>query len=188
MDPQGKRVFKIVGGVFTPVGLALLGFGLWTGNRQVTIMKTWPTVDAEVTKSDVTRGRDREGTTMYGVEIEFRYTVNGKDYATPSSAGYRSSSYTEMKGKADAYAPGTRHPVRYNPSDPSDIRFDVGYNFGFFFLPVLLSGMGLIFGGVGSGLLLASRSALKQRCPSCGQPVERGQHFCPNCASALPLN
>lgn len=63
-----------------------------------------------------------------------------------------------MKRKVDAYASGTRHPIRYNPADPNDMRFDVGYNFSFFFLPGLLGLMGLIFGGLGVGVLFASRT------------------------------
>lgn len=188
MATGGKGVFQLVGGIFAPIGLVLLGVAWFTGHRQYTILKSWPTVDAQVTESRVTRGRDSEGHSMYSVEIQFRYTVNGKDFVTPSSLGYSSSDYTEMKGKADKYASGSRHPIRYNPGDPNDIRFDVGYNFGFFFLPVLLGGMGLIFAGVGVGLLVAARSVRTLVCPSCGQPVEKVQSFCPNCAAALPTS
>ncbi len=101
---------------------------------------------------------------MYQAEIEFRYTVDGKEYTTPSSSPYRSSSYAEIKQKAKTYARGTTHPIRYNPADPNDIRFDAGCNFGFFFLPVMFGGMAIIFGGVGAGLLphcAASLSALQ---------------------------
>ena len=190
MDSQGKRVFRIVGAVFTPIGLALLGFGGWTANRHYTILKYWPTVEAQVASSRITHyvshDRDRNtDTDMYGVEIEFRYAVNGKEYLTPSDAGYNSSSYPEMKGMVDKHAPGTRSVIKYNPADPNDIRFNAGYNFGFFFLPVLLCGMGLLFGGLGTVFLIASRSGAAPRCPSCGQPVGRGQHYCPNCAAPL---
>lgn len=116
------------------------------------------------------------------------YTVDGKDYTTPSSSSYSSSSYTEMKRKVDTYAPGSRHPIRYNPADPNNMRFDVGYNFGFFFLPVLFGGMGIVFSALGVGLLFASRSVRELRCPACGRPVEKGQNFCPNCAAPLPVN
>lgn len=168
------------------MGLLLLGIAAWSGNRQSTILKHWPTVDAQVTSSRVNRGRDGDGKSMFTTEIEFRYVVSGKEYRTPSSSPYSSSSYTEMKKTADTYAAGTTHSIRYNPADPNDIRFDVGYNFGFFFLPILLGAMGLVFAGVGSGLLFAARNAQQLLCPSCGQRVEKGQNFCPHCATSLP--
>lgn len=189
---NGPGVFKLVGGIFFVVGLGLLIPGWFTGNRQYTILKKWPSVDAEVTQSRVahyqsTSSRSSSSSTMYQAEIEFRYSVGGKPYVTPATTNYSTSSYTEMKHKVDAYAPGTHHLIRYNPVDPNDIRFDVGYTFGFFLLPVIFGGMGLIFGGLGAGLLYAGLRATqpKLQCPSCGQPVERGQHFCPNCSVPL---
>lgn len=186
MTDRGIGLVRLVAVIFTPIGLILLALAGWTGNRQYTILKTWPSVEAEVTRSEVTRGHDSDGNTMYGTEIEFRYMVSGREFDTPSSSSYRSSSYKEMKGKADKYAPGTRHSILYNPSDPGDIRFDAGYNFGFFFLPVILGGIGLVFTAFGVGFLWASRSEKPLRCPSCGQPVSAGQNFCPGCAAALP--
>jgi hypothetical protein len=183
----------VVGGIFTVVGLAMLGGGLWTGNRQYTILKSWPTLEAEVTKSQVTHhvsysSRSHTDTTMYQAEIEFRYTVDGRQFTTPSTPGYSTSSYGEMKRMADTYAPGTRHTIRYNPANPNDIRFNAGYNFGFFFLPLLLGGMGVVFAGLGIGNVVASRSGQPLQCPACGQAVERGQKFCSNCAAPLQIS
>ena len=185
MANGGARVPKLVGTIFILIGIGLLVGAGWSGHRQYTILKSWPTGEAEVEKSEVIRYRDSEGDTMYRAAIDFRYTVNGKEYSTPASSSYSSSSFNEMKRKVDTYAPGTRHPVRYNPTDPSDMRFDVGYNFGFFFLPVLLGIMGLVFTGVSVGVLYAFRSAQTRRCRSCGQAVEEGQNFCPNCSAPI---
>jgi hypothetical protein len=186
MANDGDNVFRVVGAIFTLAGAILLSVAGWTGNRQYTILKTWPTVEAEVTESRVTTGRDSEGTTMYGTQMEFRYTVNGKEYVTPAASSYRTSSYTEMKRKADHYASGTRHPIRYNPGNPDDIRFDVGYTFGFFFLPALMSGMGVIFGGLGITFLYVSRRQRGVECPACGYRMEKDQDACPQCHSARP--
>jgi hypothetical protein len=182
-------VLRLVGGIFTGVGLLLLAFGGWVGNRQYTILKHWPTVNALVTRSQVTHHEStsqNSRTTMYQAEIEFHYTVNGKEYTTPSASPYSTSSYAEMKRKVDAYAPGTTYSIRYNPADANDIRFDVGFNFGFFFLPALLGGIGVVFFLVGGGLLMGSRKARNLVCPTCGQGVEAGQKYCPNCAAPLP--
>jgi hypothetical protein len=187
MAIEGDKVFKLVGAIFTLVGVILLSVGGWTGNQQYTILNSWPTVEAEVTQSHVTTGRDSEGTTMYGTQLEFRYTVNAKEFTTPASSSYRSSSYTQMKHKADQYTPGTRHTIRYNPTNPDDIHFDVGYNFGFFFLPVLLGGMGVVFAGLGITFLYVSRRQRVFECPACGCRMERSQDICPSCHAPRPI-
>ena len=83
MVRQGRGVNKLVGGIFTVVGLALLGAGWRAGNRQYTILKSWPTLEAEVTNSRVSHhvshdSKRNTDTTMYEAEIEFRYTVERK--------------------------------------------------------------------------------------------------------------
>ncbi len=185
MAASGIGTLKLVGTIFFCVGLLLLAVAGWSGNRQYTILKSWPEVQAEVVNSQLVHYRDSKGNAMYKPAIDFRYRVDGKEYTVPSSSNYSSSSYDEMKGKVDTYAPGTRHPIRYNPADPRDMRFEVGYNFGFFFLPVLFGGMGIVFTGVSIALLYASRSERARACPSCGQSVAAGQKFCPNCAAPL---
>ncbi len=186
---SGDRTAILVGGIFFVVGLALLGGAVWSGDSQYAILKTWVKTDATVIESTLTKGRDSQNSTMYGTEFEFRYTVNGKEYQTPASSSYQSSSYVEMKRKVDAFAQGTQHPILYNPADPNDIRFDAGYSFGFFLLPVILGGMGLVFTAVGGGIWIGFRSpAAGFLCPACHKPIERNQEFCPHCATLLSSN
>jgi hypothetical protein len=163
MVRQGRGVNKLVGGILTVVGLALLGAAWWTGSRQYTILKSWPTLEAEVTNSRVTHylshnTRRHTDTTMYEAEIEFRYTIDGRQFTAPSTPGYSTPSYPEMERMADTYAPGTRHTIRYNPADPKDIRFNAGYSFAFFRLSVILGGVGVVFTGAGIAHLVAFRS------------------------------
>jgi hypothetical protein len=182
---SGDRTAGIVGGVFFVVGLGLLTGGGFSARSQYNILKNWPKVDAWVTKSEVTTGRDQD-TTMYGTQFEFRYTVNGREYLTPASSSYKSSSYVEMKRKADLFAPGTQHTLLYDPVEPSDIRYDAGYNFSFFLVPTILGGMGIVFTGVGALVWFLFRSAgVALLCPSCSRPIEVGQEFCPHCANPL---
>ncbi len=192
MPPMVRKILRIFGGFFLLIGLIFLTIGVWMGRRQYTILKSWPTVEAEVTKSEVRQHLDSgsgssTSSVMYQTFVEFRYTLNGKEYLTPSDAGYSTSSYTQMKRLADKFAAGTRHAIKYNPADPNDIRFDAEYSFGFFLLPVIFAGIGLIFSVVGIVIMVvASRLHPIRRCPSCGGVVETGQNFCPNCAAALP--
>jgi hypothetical protein len=156
MAPGEKRLPKVVGPILTLAGLGCLSFAWWSGNRQYTILKSWPAVEAKVMKSEVVRRRSAarrtENHTTYGVAIIFHYTVDGAAHTTRAPEG-RTWSEGGAKRMAAQYASGTRHLVHYNPGDPNDIRFDVGYNFDFFFLPIVFGVTGVVLAGVGGELL-----------------------------------
>jgi hypothetical protein len=111
------------------------------------------------------------------------------------------------------YAPGTHHPIRYNPRNPRNIQFGI-IEFG----PLAFAFLLLAFGGVLSAIGLNSlvmghaqgveqTPALDQRapatvrtfadrsrpepsaaaviCPSCGRRVMANEDNCPNCLKAL---
>ncbi|HET7842205.1 MAG TPA: DUF3592 domain-containing protein [Terriglobia bacterium] len=195
MPSAALKVLKIVGGVFLFVGLMMLGGAGWAGYHQYAIVKHWPIVDAVVTQSRLTSHQSTSTdsdnrtstTTQYSVEIEFRYTADGREYTTPTKTSYSTNVYSVMKKKADEYAPGTHHAIHYNPENPNAVEFDVGLNFGFLFLPILLGFMGIVFSGVGGGLLAAARKARAIICSSCGQAIPKGQEFCPKCGNPIPI-
>ncbi len=180
-----RGFFKIYGSVCIAVGLGALVGGGWMANRQYAIARSWPVVDAQVTRSELARYPGSQGNYKYKAVVEFRNVVNGKAYVSPASSSYGSSSYAEMKRQVDSNAPGTLRSIRYNPADPNAIRFDVGFSVGFFILPLIFCGIGLVFGAVGFAFLKSPRLAQVPQCPSCGGPVEKGQKFCPDCAAAL---
>ena len=185
-----QAAFRLVGGIFASVGVAMLAAGIWLANEQVKIIKTWPVIDATVTKSNVThytkRDMDRNvDTTMYKTEVEFRYRVEGREYRTPSQSDYASSSYVEMKRRADAFPPGSLRQIRYNPENPNDVRHTAGYTWGFFFGPLIFGCMGLLFAILGTVFLKVSGRMRVLRCRSCGEKVEKGQKFCPQCAAPV---
>ena len=189
---QARAASKTVGGIFTAVGLILLAMGWKVGERQYTILKYWPSLEAEVTKSQVTHHvshSQRHGDiTVYEARIEFRFSLEGRQFTASSTPGYSTSNYSQMKRIADTYAPGTHHTIRYNPENPNDIRFNAGYTFGFFIAPIVLVGMGVLFTASGIHLLKAGRSGQRVACPACGKAVEPGQNFCPNCAAPLQVS
>jgi hypothetical protein len=111
------------------------------------------------------------------------------------------------------YAPGTHHPIRYNPGDPRDIRFGI-IEFGSLAFSFLLLISGVVLSAVGLKSLLtgywqrvefapakeqgvpatvlpfAGRarqepSAATLRCPACGRPVKATEDSCPNCLKSL---
>jgi hypothetical protein len=195
-NPQALRVVSVILKLFGVIPLLIgLGFlaGAWfTASRQYTILKKWPTVDAEVARSELshrqeTFGKNNTPTTVYQAQIDFRYAVGGKQYTTPAGSDYSTSNYAEMAHKVDTYAPGTHHPIHYNPANPNDIRFDASFTFGFFLAPLIFGGVGLMFTALGAGLFCVGWviERAQVRCPSCGAMVRRTEPSCPNCGAAL---
>ncbi len=143
--------------VFLVVGFGLLGGAGYSGYRRYTILKTWPSVEAVVMDSDLYRHRN-DFVKKSGRTTLFGYTVNGKEYKSRSSSFVVTRSYNAEQKYAEKYAPGSRHSIRYDPENPNNIRFDVGYNMRFLFVPVVLGFMGLVFSGLGLVFVLVFRT------------------------------
>ena len=186
---QGSGAYVNVRGM-SVVGLALLAFAGWFGHRQYAIVHSWPPVEGVVTKSQVsTHGsfdrRSGGSSTMYRTEVEFRYTVDGNELVATTTPGYDSSSRSDMEDLAEAFGPGTRHTIRYNPAQPHEILMNAGYNLGFFAPALLTGGLGVLFLGIVVHHLLPSRGIKAPQCPGCGQPFAASQSFCRNCGAPL---
>ncbi len=169
--PTTKPLVRAAGLFFGLIGLTMLGLSGWELIDRLVILRTWPEVQAEVIRSkmfshvvtserqerdssDRSRTRTvRTNTTMYGAQLELRYTVNGQEYKTSTSAGYETSDAGTMNDLVERYAPGTRHAIRYEPSNPGNIRIEVGNNLVFFGLPLFAGIMGTIVTGFGALLL-----------------------------------
>jgi len=153
-DPK-IETFVLV--VFLILGLGFLSGAVYAGRRPYAIVKTWPTVEAQVVESELYRERTSL-VIKSGRKVVFRYQVGGKDYTTVASSSYTFRSYKGMRELGEKYAPGTHHAIRYNPEEPSEIRFEAGYNLGTFFLPLFLGFLGVLFTGLGVVFLLTFRS------------------------------
>ena len=168
MPLQASDPRRIIRLMLTLFSLLFLGVAGWLFIENLRILKTWPEIQAEVTSSQLTshvetreeKIRDSDGsssssrtrtvrTTMYGAAINLRYTVNGREYNTPTTAGYETSNSGMMQDVVQSYAPGTRHTIRYDPSDPGKVRIEVSNTLLFFALP-------LTFGFLGAVLFLVS--------------------------------
>ncbi|MFB3827453.1 MAG: DUF3592 domain-containing protein [Bryobacteraceae bacterium] len=182
-DRGGLRLF---GAVFALVGAGLLAGAGWSANGRFRILKEWPVAQATVTQSEVVPYRDSDGDLMHRTVVEFQYTAAGRAFTTPGQSDYSSSSFRDMKRMADRFPKGSVHPIKYNPEDPSDISFTYGYNFGFFFLPLLLGGMGLVFAVTGVSIAIVSfRSRARRKCHACGRELDSDDKFCPSCAAPV---
>ena len=202
------------------LGLALIGAGIWTGRQLHIVWNIWPSTDGTVARGDVQEVLEVPYTKggvpfhSYTPRIVFRYTVGGRDYTTEAPSVYSASSYEQAAANLkEMYAPGTHHPIRYNPGDPRDIRFGI-IEFG----PLAFSFLLLVFGGVLAAVGIdslvtwsmqrarpapgkaaripatvlpfprrapAEASAATMICPGCGRRVLASEDSCPNCLKFL---
>jgi hypothetical protein len=150
----------------------------------------------------------------YSPKIEFRYTASGRNYIAEAPSVYTTDNYDRAAANLTRmYAPGTHHPIRYNPRDPLDIRFGIiefgplAFSFLLLVLGVALSAVGvnaLVMGyvqrirhafaverGIPATVVPFADEARQEPrgamllCPACGRPVEMTEDNCPNCLKAL---
>ncbi len=196
VNTNSPRATRLVGIIFSLVGLGALAGTIFFARKQLDILNRWPVVDAEVVRSEVTTGRDSDGDTMYGAEVEFRFQYNGSEQTAVADRGWRTSSRNSMRRLTEKFAAGTRHPIRVNPEDPGDIRFNAAYSFEFFGVPLFMSGFAIVFLLIGIAVLRkrdapyaqVSQAAQSQQagaCPTCGNIASITEKFCPKCGTML---
>ena len=176
--------------LFAMIGVGALAGTWFLTEQRLTILRAWPEIVAEVVESEVTSHRDSDdNSTTYGVRVAFRFEVDGRTIEASSDRGYTTSSYNSMRRAAERFSPGSRHPIRYNPQNPADIRFNAGYTLEFFGVPVFLGVFGLIFLLVSFAVFRAKGNhpyaARTDVCPTCHAPAPPGEKFCPNCGTML---
>ncbi len=192
-NPQALKivswVLKIIGAFCLFITLCFLAGSAFSCHRQYTILTKWSTVDAQVTRSELlshwTTFTHGGRTRVYQAHIELQYTVDGKQYLATVGTEYSSSDRAEMQRKVDAYAPGTRHPIRYNSEKPGDARYDAAYSFRFFMTPAILLVAGLSFGGGAAVVFFLAWILGRTRCPFCGAAIELNQQNCGKCGGVL---
>lgn len=114
------------------LGLTLLaalyvGIAGWSAWQTLQVIRSWPSVDAQVVESRVFSARRRgflpaflEART-YGGECRMRYTVGDSIYTSRVEIGYRSSSLATMRAWVDRLPAGGRLRIRYDPAAPERI-------------------------------------------------------------------
>ena len=139
--------------IFGVLGAMLLCAGLFLGWKQNQIVAVWPKVEATVTQSRVVM----KSPTTFGAEITISYPVGGKERTNTITPGYETASREAMETKLKDFAPGSQHPIRYNPASPDTLIFNAGYTSDFFTLPLVLSLTGLILIGIGAAPVMLGR-------------------------------
>ena len=217
---DGKREMIGKGLMGLIVGLSLVVAGVWAGRRLHIVWNVWPSTDGVVVRGSVQETLEvpyaKGGMPIhrYTPKIEFHYTVSGRDYTTEAPSVYTADTYEKAAGNlVRMYAPGSHHPLRYNPHDPRDIRFGI-VEFGPLAFSFLLLITGVVLAAVGLNSLVVGYwqrvelatakaqgipatvlpfvdrarqepSAVTLRCPACGRPVKATEDTCPNCLKSL---
>ena len=215
---KGDLVSKGVLGFL--VGLSLMLAGFWAARQLHIVWNIWPSIDGVVVRGavqEVLQAPYAKGGMpihRYIPKIEFRYKVGGRNYTTEAPSVYIADTYDQAAAKVvQRYAPGTHHPIRYNPRDPREIQFGT-IEFGSLAFSFLLLIGGALLLTVGLKALVmaypqaaefapakepafpakvlpfADRarqqiSAVTLRCPACGREVRATDQTCPNCLKFL---
>lgn len=144
MTSSTRAVLQVIAVAFFIFFLGFLGLASPFYWQQYKILRHWPSVDAEVTGSRVLVLQTPSGP-LHDIEVHFAFSVEGRPYTGVIHSNHLSTSRARKDKQAAEFPAGSRHVIRYNPADPSDVRAHVGYNVHFFAVPIFISGAGAIF-------------------------------------------
>ncbi len=157
MQPGTRSLLKVIAAGNLIVFTIFLAFAVPPFWRQWHILRTWPAAEATVVRSGVLELPTASGSSLYDIYVEFAYSVDGRSHRGAVNSNHQSINRERKEKQAARFPEGSRHSIRYNPAEPTDIRAQVGYNKTFFAVPIFISGAGAIFGLAGAVLLWASR-------------------------------
>jgi len=155
------RTWLVAGAFIGAVGIAFLLIGSWKAYTDYRVVKIWPAADAQVEGNRIrhyrTNGsRNNNGVDHYGVIVEFRYVVEGRELVSPSAEDFTFPHEAEQERAR--FAPGSRHEIRYNPGDPNEIRFHVNPADFSMAEECIFPGIGLVFAAIGAAVVYRSRA------------------------------
>jgi len=125
---------------------------------QIQVLRSWPVRQAQVLSSRVVVEPTSKHDQLYSAKLEIVYVVEGKP-VTADLTSFQSSNYEETARRAAEFPVGSRHAIRYDPSNPTQARIGAGWNRRFFAVPLITAGIGLAFAVLAAGLFLAARMA-----------------------------
>jgi hypothetical protein len=140
---ETRAMLRLIGVAFFIFffGFLLLSSPFWWKQRQ--LLHTWPAVDAEVLQSEVLPITLR-GKTGYDIFLVLRFKTGDRVLDTTYRSNRVSTSPDSKRAEVARFPVGKRVRILYDPSDPTKVRLDPGYNLRFFAVPALITGMGLV--------------------------------------------
>lgn len=175
---DNPKALILVGAFFGLPGLALSVGAAIMGVNNFAATQIWPIAEATVTRSGIEVTRDREGMPVYRLGVEFDYERGRHAQHASGKSTYVSGNYPWIVQRLERFSVGSRHEVRVNVRDASDVRFDLESPL-LNWLPTAGVGlMGFIFTTLGVWLL---QWGFRTRCAGCRNQLPRGAAYCPAC-------
>lgn len=149
-------LLKFMGTALLIFGLAALGYALMYFVQERHILRHWPRAEATVTDAEVVVRQTDEGP-LYATELHFAFAAKGQPVAGMYVFPHESTSRERKLKQVAQYPIGSRHPIVYDPANPSHMYVRPGYNVEFFVVPVFLAGISLLFFLAGGGMWAAAK-------------------------------
>ncbi len=196
LEKPGAGVFGVL------LGLLLLVLGAWMGWEFHAVWYGWPSLNAEAVGGEVVESyqfptaRGGLPRRQFRLGVELRYALHENEYLTKVWVDSQADTYEKARASLQsAYAPGSRYLIRYNPKDPTDVRFG-SPDFSMLVFSVLLVAAGLVvcvMGASGFAMAYAGRgvsSALRwrKRAKASGQVSGIGTQASPGAGAAPTLH
>lgn len=153
---ERRGTLQAIGVANLIICVIMLVFSLPFYLHQISVLRSWPTTDAQVLRSDVVVDRISKNEQLYSAKLGLLYTVDGKPITTDLTS-FQDQNYAKTRARANEYAVGSRHEIRYDPRDPQQARIGAGWNARFFALPLIVSGVGAAFGVIAAALIITGR-------------------------------
>src|SRR5262249_26836790 len=113
--------------------------------RELVYFIEWPEVEATVLSARLVEepSGGTDSRPLYRPEIAVRYTIDGKPRAGRAVATYWSNDRSTAEQSLARHSPGARETMRYDPSNPEDLRFDAELDLATFKVPLLSGAAGV---------------------------------------------
>jgi hypothetical protein len=126
---------------------------LW---RQWQVLQHWPETDGQVIRSEVV-AEPSGHETLYRAKLQMVYTIAGQPNIADLTS-FESKNYEATVQRTEQFPVGSHHPIRYDPSNPSQACVGAGWNKAFFALPIIVGVTALFFFFVGAALLAIAKA------------------------------
>ena len=158
MSSERRGTLQFLGVACLIVGGLFLIFSLPFFWGQMQVLRSWPVRQAQVLSSRVVVEPTSKHDQLYSAKLEIVYAVDGRP-VTAELTSFQSSNYEETARRAAEFPVGSRHAIRYDPNNPTQVRIGAGWNQRFFAVPLITAGVGLGFVVVGGAFIVVSRMA-----------------------------